>query len=88
MNTAKWIKEIERMPVAVLILLITLIGIAIRRMTRIIIPIWFITTMGAAAALLFKQITPSRAIAAIEPEVMLYLFGVFSLHKQQKTVVI
>lgn len=65
------------MYVAVLILLITLIGIAVRRMTRIIIPIWLITTAGAAAALLLKQITPVRAIAAIEPDVMLYLFGVF-----------
>ncbi|OEH45598.1 Inner membrane protein YbiR [Legionella parisiensis] len=62
---------------AVLILLITLILIAVRRMTRVIIPIWLITTAGAAAALLFKQITPVRAITAIELDVMLYLFGVF-----------
>ncbi|HHT0592881.1 TPA: SLC13 family permease [Legionella anisa] len=65
------------MYVAILILLITLIGIAFRRMTRIIIPIWLITTVGAAAALLLKQITPARAVAAIEPDVMIYLFGVF-----------
>ncbi|CAM2874483.1 arsenite efflux membrane component-like protein [Legionella steigerwaltii] len=65
------------MSVAPLILLITLIGIAIRRMTRVIIPIWLITTAGAAAALLLQQITPIHAIAAIEPDVVFYLFGVF-----------
>ena len=65
------------MPVAVIILLVTLIGIAIRRMTRIVIPIWAITTAGAGAALLGQQITPMHAVSAIEPDVMIYLFGVF-----------
>ncbi|KTC80762.1 arsenite efflux membrane component-like protein [Legionella cherrii] len=65
------------MPAAILILCITLIGIAIRRMSHVIIPIWLITTVGAAFALLLRQITPIHAIAAIEPDVMLYLFGVF-----------
>ncbi|KTD69606.1 MULTISPECIES: SLC13 family permease [Legionella] len=65
------------MPIALLILLITLIAIAIRRMTQVIIPIWLITTVGAAATVLLQQITPIHAIAAIEPDVMFYLFGVF-----------
>lgn len=65
------------MPLAVIILLITLIVIALRRVAKIIIPIWLIMASGAIAAILCKQITPSQAIAAIEPEVMFYLLGVF-----------
>ncbi|WP_233590520.1 SLC13 family permease [Legionella qingyii] len=64
------------MPVAIWILSITLVGIAFRRMTPVFIPIWLITTAGATAALLLNQISPLHAIAAIEPDVMLYLFGV------------
>ncbi|KTD00589.1 SLC13 family permease [Fluoribacter gormanii] len=65
------------MPVAIWILSITLLGIAIRQITPVFIPIWLITTAGATAALLLNQISPQHAIAAIEPDVMLYLFGVF-----------
>ncbi len=65
------------MPVAVVILLIALITIALRRVIRIVVPIWVIMAFAAIASILFQQITPLRAIEVIEPEVMLYLFGVF-----------
>ncbi len=65
------------MPAAVIILLIVLITIALRRMTRVVIPIWTIMATGAIVALLFQQITPLHALTAIEPEVMFYLLGVF-----------
>ncbi|WP_454781407.1 SLC13 family permease [Legionella sp. WA2022007384] len=65
------------MPLAIWILSITLLGIAIRRVTPVFIPIWLITTGGATAALLLNQISPLQAIAAIEPDVMFYLLGVF-----------
>ncbi len=65
------------MPAAVIILLIVLFAIALRRLTRVIIPIWAIMAAGASAALLFQQITPAHAFSAIEPEVMFYLLGVF-----------
>ncbi len=41
------------------------------------IPIWLITTLGAFATILFQQITIERAITSIEPDVMIYLFGIF-----------
>ncbi|MFO3017038.1 anion transporter [Legionella pneumophila serogroup 1] len=65
------------MPSTVIILLIILIAIALRQVVRVIIPIWAIMATGAIAVLLCQQITPSRAFAAVEPDVMLYLFGVF-----------
>lgn len=54
------------MPVALIILLIVFIAIAFRKVTRVHVPIWSITTIGAIAALLFQQITPLKAVAAIE----------------------
>lgn len=65
------------MSVAVIILLIVLIAIALRRVVRVVIPIWAIMVTGAIAVLLCQKITPLGAFSAIEPDVMLYLFGVF-----------
>lgn len=65
------------MPIAIIILLIVLTTIALRRIVKIIIPIWVIMAAGAVTAILFQQISPLHALTAIEPDVMLYLFGVF-----------
>jgi Na+/H+ antiporter NhaD/arsenite permease-like protein len=65
------------MPLAIVLLLFVLCAIALRQVTRVLIPIWLITAVGAILALLFNQITPKAAIRSIEPEVMFYLFGVF-----------
>ena len=65
------------MPVAIIILLIVLTAIALRHIVKIVIPIWTIMAAGAIASILFQQITPLHALTAIEPDVMLYLFGVF-----------
>ena len=65
------------MPIAVIILLMVLFAIALRRLIRVVIPIWTMMTVGAVAVLSLQQITASSALNAIEPEVMLYLFGVF-----------
>lgn len=65
------------MPIAIVILSIVLVIIAFRRVTKIVIPIWTIMALGAAASIFFRQITPIKALTAIEPDVILYLFGVF-----------
>ncbi|KTD36811.1 arsenite efflux membrane component-like protein [Legionella nautarum] len=65
------------MPAALIILLITLVTIAFRQVGKMSIPIWLIMATGAFATLVFQQITPLQAILAIEPNVMIYLFGVF-----------
>ena len=65
------------MPIALIILLVVFVAIALRKVTRIHVPIWSITTAGAVATLVLQQITPLNALTAIEPDVMLYLFGVF-----------
>lgn len=66
------------MPIAILILLITLIIIALRHMViNVPVPIWAIMATGAIASILFKQISPLQAFTAIEPDIILYLLGIF-----------
>ncbi|KTC90474.1 anion transporter [Fluoribacter dumoffii] len=65
------------MPIAVIILFIVLVAIALRRLIKMIIPIWAIMAIGALASVVFQQISPFHALTAIEPEVMFYLSGVF-----------
>lgn len=65
------------MPTAIIILLFVLTAIALRRIKTVAVPIWVITALGALISILFQQISPSNAASAIEPNVMLYLFGVF-----------
>jgi Na+/H+ antiporter NhaD/arsenite permease-like protein len=71
--------------IAIIILLIVLIAIALRRVITVIVPIWTIMLIGAIATLLFKQITFSNALTAIEPEVIFYLFGVFLISQAAET---
>ena len=73
------------MPVALIILLAVLAAIALRRMINIIVPIWAIMAAGAMAAIVFQQITPIHAITAVEPDVIIYLFGVFLICQAAET---
>ena len=61
-----------------LIVLLVVLGlIAVRHVGRLRLPIWFIMVCGALAVLLSGNIGPSAALAAIDLDVMLFLFGVF-----------
>lgn len=62
-------------PLAVLIAVLVLI--AVRRIGSVPLRIWQIMTAGAVAVLLTGQITPHDAIAAINPDVMVFLFCTF-----------
>jgi Na+/H+ antiporter NhaD/arsenite permease-like protein len=65
------------MPISLIILLAALVAVAFRKMVSIPIPIWVIMAAGAILSLLFRQISPLHALLAINPDVMIYLFGVF-----------
>lgn len=65
------------MPTAVIILLIVFIAVALRQFVNRRVPIWMIMLMGATATIVLGQISPLRALSAIEPEVIFYLLGVF-----------
>ncbi|HXW99102.1 MAG TPA: SLC13 family permease [Methanomicrobiales archaeon] len=63
--------------VPVIVLLLVFLGIAVRGIGRFRLKIWQIMLAGAAAVLLTGQIAPLSAFRAINPEVMVFLFGMF-----------
>src|SRR5580700_6473683 len=73
------------MPISIMILLVMLIAIAFRKVINIAMPIWSIMLAGALLAILFQQITPMSALRAIDIDIMLYLFGVFTICQAAET---
>ncbi len=61
-----------------LILLAVFLLIAVREVGRFRFEIWQVMSAGAAAALLTGGIKPAAALRAIDPDVMLFLFGMFA----------
>jgi len=62
---------------AVIVLALVLVLIAIRNTGRVRLAIWQIMLGGALAVLLLRQISPLDALHAINPDVMIFLFGMF-----------
>jgi len=65
------------MPIPVVVLTLVFVLIAVRGIRRLRLPIWLIMLLGAAAVLATGEIGPAAALHAIDPDVMLFLFGVF-----------
>jgi len=63
--------------ISLAILLLVFILIAVRQVGRIRLQIWQIMLLGAIAVLVTVQISPLEALEAINPDVMLFLFGMF-----------
>jgi Na+/H+ antiporter NhaD/arsenite permease-like protein len=63
--------------ISVIILAIVFILIAVRQLGNIRLQIWQIMLLGAVGVLITRQISPSEALKAINPDVMFFLFGVF-----------
>jgi Na+/H+ antiporter NhaD/arsenite permease-like protein len=65
--------------ISIVILLIVFVLIAVRQVGNIRLQIWQIMLCGAIAALLSLQIAPLDALKSINIDVMLFLFGVFTI---------
>lgn len=63
--------------VAVIVLAAVFILIAVRQAGRFTFRIWQVMLLGAFAVLITGQISPPEALAAIRPDVMIFLFGMF-----------
>jgi Na+/H+ antiporter NhaD/arsenite permease-like protein len=63
--------------VSIIILAVVFVLIAIRKVGNVRIQIWQAMLLGAVAVLLARQISPLAALKAINPDVMLFLFGMF-----------
>ncbi|MFA6434492.1 MAG: anion transporter [Elusimicrobiales bacterium] len=62
-------------PIIVLILIFLLI--AVRQVGNFRLQIWQIMTAGASAVVLSGDLSPAEALRAVDPDVMLFLFGMF-----------
>lgn len=65
------------MNVSIIVLAVVFLLIAVRRIGRFHFELWQIMLLGAAAVLVTGQIGPVQALHAIDPDIMLFLFGVF-----------
>jgi Na+/H+ antiporter NhaD/arsenite permease-like protein len=63
--------------ISLVTLIIVFILIAVRQVGNVRLQIWQIMLLGAFVVLVTGQITPMRALSAINIDVMLYLLGVF-----------
>lgn len=64
-------------PGPVIVLLVVFILIAVRQVGRFRFRIWQVMCMGALAVLFLGEISPRDALFAINPDVMLFLLGMF-----------
>lgn len=67
------------MSVPLLVLVAVFMLIAIRRIGRLRLQIWQIMLLGAFAVLVTGQISPEAALRSINLDVMLFLFGMFTV---------
>ena len=63
--------------ISLAVLLLVFLLIAVRQVGRIRQKIWQIMLLGAIAVLVTGQISPLGALEAVNPDVMLFLFGMF-----------
>jgi Na+/H+ antiporter NhaD/arsenite permease-like protein len=63
--------------VSIIVLLVVFILIAVRQIGRFRLQIWQAMLLGALAVLLTGQISPAKALHAINLDVILFLFGMF-----------
>ncbi len=63
--------------ISIVILLIVFVLIAVRQLGNIRFQIWQVMLFGALAVLIAGEISPLEALQSINPDVMLFLFGVF-----------
>ncbi|MFH0914378.1 MAG: anion transporter [Chloroflexota bacterium] len=63
--------------IPIIILGVVFLGIAVRQVGKVRLPIWQVMLLGALGVLVTGQISPSDALHAINLDVMLFLFGMF-----------
>ena len=73
------------MSIPILVLAVVFVLIAVRRLVRRRLPIWAVMSGGALTVLLTGEIAPARALAAINVDVMLFLFGAFVVGQALET---
>lgn len=70
---------------SIIVLLVVFVLIAIRRIGNFRFQIWQIMAVGAGAVLLSRQISPLDALKAVNIDVILFLFGMFTVGEALET---
>ena len=70
-------KRLVSMNIPVIVLCAVFTLIAVRRAGNLRLGLWQIMLLGAVAVLVTGQIGPREALGAIDPDIMLFLFGMF-----------
>jgi Na+/H+ antiporter NhaD/arsenite permease-like protein len=63
--------------ISIIVLVAVFLLIAVRKVGNVSLSIWQVMFLGAAAVLLTGEITPMEALASVDTDVMLFLFGMF-----------
>ena len=63
--------------ISIVVLVAVFLLIAVRKVGNVSLSIWQVMFLGAAAVLLTGEITPMEALASVDTDVMLFLFGMF-----------
>ena len=65
------------LPISIIVMMAVLVLIAIRQVGKFRLKIWQIMLVGAIIVLLLGEISPQDALASINIDVMIFLFGMF-----------
>ncbi|MGI6022429.1 MAG: SLC13 family permease [Methanoculleus sp.] len=63
--------------ISIIVLVAVFLLIAVRKVGNVSLSIWQVMFLGAAAVLLTREITPMEALASVDTDVVLFLFGMF-----------
>ncbi len=63
--------------ISIIVLVAVFLLIAVRKVGNVSLSIWQVMSLGAAAVLLTGEITPMEALASVDTDVVLFLFGMF-----------
>jgi len=63
--------------ISIIVLVAVFLLIAVRKVGNVSLSIWQVMFLGAAAVLLTGEITPMEALASVDTDVVLFLFGMF-----------
>jgi Na+/H+ antiporter NhaD/arsenite permease-like protein len=67
--------------IALTIFILVVLLLMLRRKGKLLVPMWAVFIVGSIIAIAFGLVTPIQAIYSIDPQVMVFLFAMFTISK-------
>jgi len=67
--------------IALTIFILVVLLLMLRRNGRLLVPMWAVFIVGSIIAMAFGLVTPIQAVYSIDPQVMVFLFAMFTISK-------